>query len=84
VAVHERPLAPVERAGLVEDLPRDRDLADIVQQCVQLDHAPLVRIQVERIGHREAEVDDLAAVLMGLRVVSLQGATQHGRGVETG
>jgi len=55
-----------------------------VQQCAQLDHAPLVRIQVERIGHREAEVDDLAAVLMGLRVVSLQSATQHGRGVETG
>ena len=31
VAVHERPLRLVERAGLVEDDLGDRDLADVVQ-----------------------------------------------------
>ena len=31
VAAHERPLVAVERAGLVEDRVRDRELADVVQ-----------------------------------------------------
>jgi hypothetical protein len=39
VRLHDLPLVVVERAGLVDDLVGDSDLADVVQQRAELGRA---------------------------------------------
>ena len=59
----------IELAGLVDDLLRDRDLADVVQQRRELEVAAALGVEAERVAHGERERDDVAAVLAGVAVV---------------
>ncbi len=80
VAMHDLPLGVVERAGLVDDLLRHRDLADVVKKRRELDVAALVRVEAELVGDGERKLDHAAAVAAGVGVVGLDHiAKQHRR-----
>src|SRR3712207_7613442 len=51
VRAHDRPLRLVERTGLVDDLLRDVDLADVVEQRGELEVAQLVGAQAKCASH---------------------------------
>jgi hypothetical protein len=61
----------VELPRLVDDLRRNANLADVVQQRRELRVAPIARIELQPVGHLEDERHDIAAVTAGVRVVGL-------------
>ena len=66
VRLDDRPLALVELAGLVDDLLRHGDLADVVQQRAELDAALGVVVQSHRLGDVQRQAHDALAVLAGV------------------
>ena len=73
-----RALGRVERAGLVDDLGGDADLADVVQQRNELGVAPVARVRdAELVADGEHEVDDVAAVAAGVLVVGLDDVAEQ-------
>ena len=77
VGLHDRPLLVVERARLVDDLVRDRDLADVVQQRAELGGAAGVLVDPEPVGDGHGELDDVLGVLAGVGVVGLDDVAQQ-------
>ncbi len=80
VRLDDRPLALVELAGLVDDLLRHRDLADVVQQCPELDVAPFIGVQPQLPGDIERQAHHALAVLPGIAVVGLDHVAKQQRG----
>ncbi len=70
VLPHQAPLVVGQRSRLVEDLVRDRDLADVVQQRGRLDAPNLGHVQPEvarnRAGHLDHGLGVLARVAVAL------------------
>ena len=64
VLVHELPLDPVERGGLVEDLVRNPDLADVVQLCRPHEHVELLGIEAEAAPDPLREVGHVGRVIV--------------------
>ena len=69
VRTHERPLLRREATGLVQDLGRDVDLADVVQQGsdTEPEHAPFLEARAP--GERAREVGHPHAVPLRVRVL---------------
>ena len=84
VGLHDRPLVVVERAGLVDDLVRDRDLADVVQQRGELGRAAGLVVDAEVVGDRDGQLDDVLGVLAGVLVVGLDDVAEQQRGAAVG
>ncbi len=72
VLAHHRPLELVERAGLVEHLVRDRDLADVVQQRGLTHAVDLDLVERELLGDARGEVDHELGVLAGVAIALQQ------------
>ena len=58
-----------QRAGLVDDLLRHPDLADVVQQRARTPSAAGSVAEAELVGDRDRELDDAAAVVARVAVV---------------
>ena len=80
VRVHQRPLAGVERPGLVDQRSRELHLADVVQQRGQLGLLPFARVEPQPVGDGDDEVDDVAAVAAGVLVVGFDHVAEQHRG----
>ena len=80
VRLHQGALFGVERAGLLDDLVRNPDLPDVVQQRDELAVATSFGVEAEPIAHAEHEVDDVAAVAAGVGVVGLDHVAEQKRG----
>ena len=78
--VHSR----VELARLVDDLLRDGDLADVVQQRAELEVAQLLGVEPERVADLDRERDDALRVLAGVAVVGIDDVAEHERGAAVG
>ena len=69
-----------ELGRLVEDLLRDRDLADVVEQGRELELLAARRVDAQLVGHRVDELDDRAAVVGRVVVLELDDVgEQHDR-----
>ena len=79
VGLDDPPLTLVETAGLVDDLLRDGDLADVVQQRAELDVRAAVVVQAQGGGDVEREADDALAVFAGVGVVGLDDVAEEER-----
>ena len=79
VHLHDRPLVLVELAGLVDDLVRDGDLADVVQQRAELDQAARAIVDAHLRGDRGRQRHDVAAVHAGVLVVLLEHVAEQQR-----
>ena len=75
--MHEAPLLRVQRARLVQDRVRDRDLADVVQLGRARQHVELLADHPQAPPHRERQRTDAALVLLQVRVALLEGLQQH-------
>jgi hypothetical protein len=84
VRAHQLPLGVVQRSRLVDDLLRDRHLADVMQERAELDVAALLGRELHplRDGHRE--LDDVARVHAGVGVVGVDDLGEHHRGAAIG
>ena len=51
VLTHDHPLPLAQRAGLVQDLVRNPDLADVVKERRGADAADLFAVQRQRVAH---------------------------------
>ena len=69
----------VELPGLVDDLGRNPDLADVVEQRRELCVAALGVRQPELVVDLEHEVDDVPAVAARVRVVGLDDVAEQER-----
>src|SRR5919108_4230478 len=84
VRLDDAPLLRGQRSRLVDDLARDPDLADVVQQRGELDAATRRLRQGEVFRHRDDERDDVAAVTAGVRVVGLDDVSEQERRAAVG
>ena len=85
VRLHERPLLVVERAGLVDDRVRDRDLADVVQQRAELGLAADVLARRRAASATRSESSTTSCgVVAGVLVVLLEQVAQQQRGAAVG
>jgi hypothetical protein len=84
VAAHDLPLRVVQRARLVDDLLRDGDLPDVVQQRGELEVAELGAGQPQPLAYRHRELDDVAAVAAGVLVVELDDVAEQQRRAAVG
>src|ERR1700730_6227611 len=86
VTAHELPLLLVERAGLVQDRFRDRDLADVVELAGELDAFQLVLVEFEALGRHLGELSNRsgmfteAGVALVERLQEYVGALTRGGG----
>src|SRR5687768_13875348 len=72
-------LVGIEGAGLVDDLGRDADLPDVVQQGDELRLPPFLRRNAEVVAHAQYEIDDMAAVASRVRVVGFDDVPEQER-----
>jgi hypothetical protein len=72
MAAHDRPLPLVERAGLVDDLGRHGDLADVVELRDGVQVPAVLARHVEPFGDRLGQGHHVVGVLGGAVVVSLE------------
>jgi hypothetical protein len=72
VPAHALALAVVERAGPVEDVRIDGELADVVEHRDELDLGRVERIQAQIIGHDAGMRSEAVAVVRGRRVMQAQ------------
>ena len=84
VRLHQRPLALVERAGLVDDRVRDVDLADVVQHRSELALTPHVLADAHRLRDPHGQLDDVLGVVAGVLVVVLEQVAQQQRRAAVG
>src|SRR4051794_31707480 len=77
VRLDDRTLGRVELSRLVDDLGGDADLADVVEQRSELGVAPFLVGEAQLVVHVEHEVDDVAAVAAGVRVVGLDDVAEQ-------
>jgi hypothetical protein len=84
VLAHDHPLVVGQRAGLVEDLLRGGELADVVHQRAELHQPPLHRIDVQLVGDAERELDHVVAVQPGVLVVVGEDVAEQHRGAAVG
>ena len=71
------PLLLIERAVVLEDLRRDLDLADVVQQAADPQDDRLVSRQADRMGESEREDADVDHVMVRVLVVRLHGREEE-------
>ena len=71
------PLLLIERAVVLEDLRRDLDLADVVQQAADPQGDRLVSRQADRMGEGEREDADVDHVMVRVLVVRLHGREEE-------
>jgi hypothetical protein len=64
VGAHDDPLGLGQRPGLVEDLVRDRDLAEVVQPAGHVRARDHLLVEPEPAGDRFGELGDLRAVVL--------------------
>ena len=74
----------VELAGLVHDLLRDRDLADVVEERGELQVAPPLVAQPELLSDGKRKLDHVSGVLAGVVIVALDDVAEHERGPAVG
>ena len=79
VAPHLRLLDGVQRTGLREDLARDRELADVVQQAARSDVGERLVVPAERLRDRDREDRHPMCVATGPGVPGLDGLGQVGQ-----
>ena len=79
VRLHHLALVGAQRAGLVDDLLRHRDLADVVQQRGELGAAALGGRQAHLVRDLQRERDDGLAVEPGVLVVVLDQVAEQDR-----
>ena len=70
---HQRPLLTRQAARLVQDLRRDVDLADVVQQRADAEPEEAAVIPAKASRDGAAEIRDPHAVTLGVRVLRLDG-----------
>ena len=68
----ERPVALVERAGLVKDLVGDRDLADVVEHRRALELIHRVLVQAQCVPDGDGKVRDAVRVGVKLRLAFVE------------
>jgi hypothetical protein len=71
VPLHDHPLRVVERAGLVEDLLRDADLADVVEETAETERAQALGRELELAADLDGIVGDALGVALGVGVLRL-------------
>ena len=84
VLLDDPPLLRSELAGLVDDLVRDPNLPDVMEQRGELCIAPLSGRQPELVDDCERQVDDVLAVFPRVRVVGLDDVPEEERGPTVG
>src|SRR6266851_4503679 len=84
VCLDQLALVGGQRARLVDDLLRDADLADIVQQRCQLRLTPFAWGDFELVGDGERQFDDVAAVAPRVGVVGLDDVAEDECGAAVG
>ena len=84
VRLDDRPLLRRERPGLVDDLVRDPDLADVVQQRDELGVAAAAASRPSTSATAIDERDDVAAVRARVGVVGLDDVAEQQRRAAVG
>jgi len=79
VRLHQLALLGRERAGLVDDLVRDSDLAHVVQQRHELRVTAAPCVEAELLGDSDRKRDDIAAVRAGVGIVGLDDVSEQER-----
>ena len=72
VRLDQRPLLVGQRAGLGQDLERDPDLPDVVEQRAELDALEGRRVEAELLADVDGHVPDPARVRRGVLVLRLE------------
>src|SRR6185295_15416957 len=78
VLTHDLPLPLVQRAVLVQDLVRDPNLADVMEERGGTDAADLLTAQRERLAHPRGQVDNALRMVPRVAVSLLQGRGERG------
>ena len=84
VGANDGPFALVEGSRLVDQLVRDGDLADIVQERAELDVAPGALIETDPVGDADRQLDDALAVDAGVGIVVADHVAEHVGGPAVG
>ena len=66
-----------QRAALVEDRVRDRELADVVQQPRPAQLAPCLGVQPHLLGDRDGDLGDALGVVVGVRRLGVDHARER-------
>ena len=80
VALQHQALGVGERAGLAQDLLRDRELAEVVQAARQPCQLDLLLVEPDALGQPRGEVGDPAGVAAGVGVAEVDRFGQARRG----
>jgi hypothetical protein len=85
VGLHQLPLPIVQTRGLVEDLLRDGDLPDVVQEGRELQLSAMRGMNAHFVGHGIDHVDDRTRVIGGVAILEFDdvGEEHDGAAVST-
>ena len=80
--LHDEPFGARQLAGLLQDLLRDRELAEVVQAAGEPRQLDLGRRQVELLGDRARDRGDALRMAAGVDVARVDGARERRRRAE--